>query len=161
MNSSLEIKMAGESDIGTVWRIVNIAFDEYRHSPVPSSALLETEEHVRQALNNGREHAIICYYGGQPAGTARFYLENGLYFRRLGVLPEFRGKGVTRAMIQWLEDYALTHGEKRIWCNTRSSVERNMSMYRNLGFSLIEDRIIERQGLKVGVATFSKDLSSG
>lgn len=158
MNQLLEFRMADDNDIGLVWRIVNTSFEEYRNSEAPSSALMETEDHVRQTLNNGRERAVICYYGGKPAAAVRFYIEDGLYFRRLGVLPEYRRKGISKALISWLEEYALKKGESRIWCYTRSSVERNMSLYRSLGFELLDNVQVERNGKHVGIATFSKNL---
>lgn len=154
----LEIREVGVEQADLVWKIVNASFEEYRNSEAPSSALMETVEHVRQALSNGREHALVCYLNGQPAGTVRFYVEEGLYFRRLGVLPDYRRKGVSRSLIMWLEKYARENGEHRIWCYTRASVPRNMAMYRKLGYSLIEEREVERHSTTVNVATFSKSL---
>lgn len=154
----INFRIAKPEDSELVWKIVNISFQEYRDSDAPSSALMETSEHVRQAMSNGRERAVICYYEGKAAGTARFYFENGLYFRRLGVLPEFRGHGLSKAIISWLESFARSSGASRIWCNTRSSVERNMKLYEGMGYSLEENRTVERKGFEVGVATFSKSL---
>jgi len=156
--NNLEFRIVEESEADLVWRIVNTSFEEYRNSEAPSSALLETVEHVKQALNNGREKAVVCYCDGRPAGTARFYSENGLYFRRLGVLPEFRRRGISKAIIGWLENYARSKGERRIWCNTRSSVDRNMYLYRSMGYELEGERTIQRNDSTVGVATFSKNL---
>lgn len=155
----LEIREAGLEQADLVWKIVSTSFEEYRNSEAPSSALLETVEHVKQALANGSEHAIICYFEGEPAGAVRFYMEEGLYFRRLGVLPGYRRKGISRALISWLEDHARKMGESRIWCYTRSSVERNMAMYRNMGYVLENERTVERNSYQVGVATFAKYLA--
>lgn len=154
-----DIRIVGVDHAELVWKIVNTSFEEYRESEAPSSALMETVEHVRQALSNGKEQAVVCYIGNRPAGTARFYFDNGLYFRRLGVLPDYRGRGISKAIISWLEKYAREHGESRIWCNTRSSVARNMALYRGMGYRLENERFIERNNHKVGVATFSKSIA--
>lgn len=154
----LDFRVVSEEEADVVWGIVNTSFEEYRNSEAPSSALLETVEQVRQALSNGREKAMICYYDNTPAGSVRFYIENGLYFRRLGVLPEFRRMGISKAIIRWLENYATSSGQARIWCNTRSSVKRNMHLYSSMGYILEEQRTVQRNNKTVGVATFSKCL---
>lgn len=158
-NSRISFRIASEDDSETIWGIIHGAFQEYRGDKAPLSAVYESPDHVRQALGNGREHGLICYYDGRPAGSVRFYSEEGLYFRRLGVLPEFRGLGISKAIISWLEEYARTNGESRIWCKTRTAVDRNMKLYSGMGFSLVLEENVERNGTEVGVATFSKNLN--
>lgn len=155
----IQIRIAEKGDASTLWKIVNESFEEYRNSEAPSSALLESESQVYEVLSKGFEQALICFYGSEPAGAVRFYIENGLYFRRLAVLPEFRGRGLSKAMIKWLESYAKNHGERKIWCRTRASVARNMHLYESLNYTISETMTVERNGKDVAVVTFQKELS--
>ncbi len=106
----------------------------------------------------GHEKGLICFVSGTPAGSVRFYSNDGLYFRRLAVLPEYRGRGLSKRMVMWLEEYASRNGEKRIWCNTRASIQRNMNLYISMGFKVIDQWFVERKGHDVLVATLSKSL---
>ncbi len=159
-DKEIEIRIVSEDQAEILWQIVQESFKEYMNTGAPSSALLESQGQVKDSLKKGREKAIICYLRGEPAGCARFYKENGIYFRRLAVLPKFRGMKLSRVILEWLESYAIGMGEKRIWCNTRSSVQRNMQLYTSQGYIVERNWSVQRNGIKVAIATLSKNLEN-
>ncbi|CAN7765697.1 GNAT family N-acetyltransferase [Paenibacillus sp. LjRoot153] len=51
---------------------------------------------------------------------------NSLYFYRLSVSPEARGKGIAKSILNWLEEYAKKHGKSEIVCRVRMSIPKNI-----------------------------------
>lgn len=158
-SGSVDVRIANANDTELVLRITKESFLEYSYTGVPSGALNETVSQIRESIENNEEHALLCYVNGTAVGTARFYREDGIYFRRLGVLPEFRGQGISKIIVSSIERYAKENGETRVWCRTRSDVERNMRLYLKLGFEIEEEKFIEKNGHKIKVATFSKRVA--
>ncbi|GGJ62104.1 hypothetical protein GCM10008982_08920 [Anoxybacillus voinovskiensis] len=104
-------------------------FEEYRHSDVPSSALFETVDGIKKALQTGEEKALLCFEHNVAIGTVRFTVgERDLYFFRLSVCPKARGK----SMLLWLENDAKEHGKLSLSCKVRSSILKNVPLYNSL-----------------------------
>src|SRR5688572_17248904 len=81
--------------------------------------VVATEESVRESLFGGRPsaEAAIARVNGDPAGFAvwfynysTFLSRPGLYLEDLFVLPECRGRGVGRALLQHLARVAVSRG---------------------------------------------------
>jgi GNAT superfamily N-acetyltransferase len=56
--------------------------------------------------------------------------------RGMATLPEHRGRGAGRAVLDALVHHAVTHGARRIWCNARTPAR---SLYERAGFSPASD----------------------
>jgi GNAT superfamily N-acetyltransferase len=107
--------------------------------------------------------AIIEDPQGRAVGSVRFRVdpEDGLYFFRLGVVPEARGQGVARALLCWLEARARDAACGRIWCQVRLGVARNVRLYRTSGFRLCQQHVVLRHHESVVTGTMEKHLSAG
>lgn len=111
------IRLATEKDAHLIHKIMLSVFEEYRNSDVPSGALNETVTSIEEALRDETEQALLYYKDGIPVGTVRFNMDgNSLYFFRLSVCPEARRRGIAKAMLSWLENYAKEQGITEIWC---------------------------------------------
>lgn len=121
------IRLADPDEAHLIHQITMAAFAEYEHDRVPSAALNETVEFIRERLEDGDEQALLCIQSGRPIGTVRFQMdEHSLSFFRLAACPKEQGKGRAKAMLAFLERYAKENGKKEIWCNVRRSVARNI-----------------------------------
>lgn len=110
-NMNLEIRLANEKETPIVHKLMLDAFEEYRFLEVPSSALNESLDTLLNALKNGSEKALLCFVDGEPLGSSRFTIKgDSLYFSRLSVTPHARGKGIAKAILLWLENYANENG---------------------------------------------------
>jgi len=134
---------------------------EYEHATPPSSALNETLESIEQAMKNG-EQAFIGYINEQPVAMVRFTLSTkGIYFFRLSVIPEKQGRGLAKALIEELEQFACTKGKMISECKVQMSVPRNIELYRSLGYVVTkEDKEENRNGFAISVATMEKQLTN-
>ena len=104
---NLQIKEAQESDVPLIFSFIK-ALAEYeclRHEVVA------TEDVLRESLFGRRQYAecLIAYQEHTPAGFALFFHnfstflgQPGLYLEDLYVRPQWRGKGIGRALLAQL-----------------------------------------------------------
>jgi GNAT superfamily N-acetyltransferase len=157
---NLMIRLAKEDEADLVHRVMMLAFEEYRHMDIPSSALNETVCSIQNSLKNGSEKALLCFDDGIPVGSVRFKTNNNsLYFSRLSVCPEARGRGIAKFLLKWLEDYAKEHGKSEVWCRVRMSVPQNIQLYSSIGYNVCkEEVVINPNGFPVKTVVMKKEI---
>ncbi|WP_027409132.1 GNAT family N-acetyltransferase [Anoxybacteroides tepidamans] len=157
----MTIRLAVKEEAPLIHEVMMAAFAEYREMDVPSSALEETVESIQQVLESGKEQALLYFDGKRPIGMVRFTLdETSLYFFRLSVRPDSRGKGIAKAMLRALEQYAKEHGCYEIRCSVRLSLTKNVRLYESMGYTILEERIVTAvNGSFVKTAEMQKQLS--
>ncbi|RBW67560.1 GNAT family N-acetyltransferase [Bacillus taeanensis] len=139
------IRLAGIEDEHLVHAVMMSAFEEYRHIDIPSSALSETASFVQELLTNNHEKALLYMNNDVPIGSARFKLnKHSIYFSRLSVCPEERGKGIAKSMLSWLEAYAQEYGKKEVCCRTRMSVPKNIKLYESVGYEICGEEVVTK-----------------
>ncbi|GAB2564768.1 GNAT family N-acetyltransferase [Gracilibacillus alcaliphilus] len=155
------IILAGLEDSQIIYDVTMMAYEEYRQEIPPSSALDETVEQMQTALADGQE-ALLLTYQQRPSAAVRFTVEEDyLYFSRLAVIPEVRGKGFAKAILHKLESYAETKNVTEIRCKVRASVPRNISLYQSLGYQIVSEEIMAKpNSVQLRVVTMSKQLAS-
>jgi ribosomal protein S18 acetylase RimI-like enzyme len=154
------IRLARADEADLVHRVMMLAFEEYRHIDIPSSALNETVCSIQSSLKNGTEKALLCFDDDVPLGSVRFKTDkNTLYFSRLSVCPEARGRGVAKSMLKWLEDYAKEHGKSEVWCRVRISVPQNIQLYKSAGYNVcMEEVVTNPNGFPVKTVVMKKEF---
>ncbi|MDI6871510.1 MAG: GNAT family N-acetyltransferase [Bacillota bacterium] len=165
MNSQgeVEIRLATPEEAPLVHSVTLDAFAEYRNLPTPSGALSESLEDVEGLMREGVEQAALCLVDGVAVGSVRFLRsKDGLYFKRLAVRPGFRRRGIARAIVGWLEEYARQNGESVVWCNVRAEIQQNVRLYASLGYEAYDERVVVRSdGARVPVVSMRKAVKPG
>jgi ribosomal protein S18 acetylase RimI-like enzyme len=154
------IRLANVEDAHLVHQIMMLAFEEYRNLDVPSSALNETVSSIEESLKNGSEKALLYFRDEVPLGSARFKMDDkSLYFFRLSVCPEARGKGIAKSMLAWLENFANENGKTKIWCRVRMSIPQNIQLYKSVGYIVSrEEVVINPNGFPVKTVVMEKEI---
>jgi GNAT superfamily N-acetyltransferase len=156
-NLTLEIRIADIDDAVSIHEVTLDAFEEYRDTFAPSSALQETVDSILAPMKEGRQKAAICLIDGTVVGAVRFCIDEGLYFSRLSVRRQYQGNGIAKAMLSWLEDYARTCGHNRLWCRVRKAVSRNVRLYQSLGYTVCkEETVVRTPDVQFQVLTMEK-----
>jgi len=157
MKPMIEIQKATAEDAAVITSLMHEAF---RQTVPPSSALLETVESVRRQMETGQEQAALATRQGRAVGMVRFQLQpEALYFFRLSVNPKEQGKGIGRALLTWLEQYAREQGKRAVACRVRMEIEKNVRLYLNAGFHITGQDIVERPNTpKIPTASMQKNL---
>lgn len=118
MKNELNIRFAGEQDVAVVLDFIK-ALAEYEKM---SAEVVATEELLREWIfEKGRAEALLAEVGGEAVGFALFFHNfstflgrAGIYLEDLFVLPEKRGKGYGKAILQRLAEIAAERGCGRL-----------------------------------------------
>jgi GNAT superfamily N-acetyltransferase len=83
---------------------------------------------------------VIARAGGVAigCGALRRRDESTIEVKRMYVVPEMRGRGVARQVLDHLENEARTMGAERLVLETGIYQEEAMGLYRAAGFSVVE-----------------------
>ncbi|WP_158630071.1 GNAT family N-acetyltransferase [Cohnella sp. AR92] len=141
----IEIREAAPGDAEVIHSLMMEAFEEFRKAVPPSSALNETAEGIREALESGKESAAILYEDNLPSAMIRYKLDgDAIYFFRLSVVPARRKRGLARMLVEWIEQKGRSKGMSRSTCMVRQTVHRNLVMYENMGYEVTGQELFVR-----------------
>lgn len=159
-NINIEIRLANEKETPIVHKLMLDAFEEYRVLEVPSSALNESLENLLITIRNDSVKLILCFVDGEPLGSSRFTIkDDSLFFSRLSVTPDARGKGIAKAILKWLEKYAKENGKIKMKCRVRSSISKNISLYEAMGYIVSKEEVVTNpNGYPVKTVVMEKNL---
>jgi GNAT superfamily N-acetyltransferase len=138
MAKLISTRPVSPADVPQILRFVRL-LAEYEHEP---EAVLATEEHIRAALFGAPPvaEALIAAVDGVDAGFALFFVNfstwtglPGLYLEDLFVLPEYRKRGLGRALLVHLAGIARERGYGRFEWAVLDWNEPAISFYRSLG----------------------------
>jgi ribosomal protein S18 acetylase RimI-like enzyme len=135
-----EFRMATEADAPVLAALIHAAFEEYRGQLVPaSSAHDETPAGIRKRSN--ASHAVLVTLETKPVGCVFYEVrEEYVYLSRLSVLPEARGRGLGRSMMEYVEARTRELNRTRVRLGVRVALEPLRAWYERLGYGPIEAR---------------------
>lgn len=144
MTDTITIRPAGSHDVGLILKFIR-DLAEYEHLEHEVTA---TEETLREALFGARAYAEVVFAcdAAGPVGFALFFHNfstflgrPGIYLEDLFVLPQARGKGVGRRLLQWLAATAVSRRCGRLEWAVLNWNEPSIRFYRNLGAVPLDD----------------------
>lgn len=138
---SIEIREAEIEEIDIVFRTMQESFMEYsgKLNP-PSGALSETTEHILNTFKQGGG-AVIAWNEITAVGSARYrFIDNYIYIGRVSVLQEFRGRGICKSILKFVENKAKARGIYESRVEVRLSIPENIEMYKKLKYEVIEQK---------------------
>lgn len=131
----IEIREATTSDTAILHRILIDSFRDLVLHP-PSSAHRETPESLAERLRKGV--ALLAYREGEPVGCVFVtYREDYAYIGRLGVLPEWRGRGTSGELMLAAEEAARRAGYEEARLEVRLVLESHLAWYARKGYATI------------------------
>ncbi|WEK55102.1 MAG: GNAT family N-acetyltransferase [Candidatus Cohnella colombiensis] len=153
------IREATADDADTIHALMLMAFEEYRASVPPSSALEETSDSIREALTSGAESAAIVYEDDLAVAMVRYQMTgDAIYFFRLSVVPNKRRRGYAKRLIKWLEHLGTSKGKDISRCKVRQNVQNNLVLYQDLGYEVVDQELVVRPTGTVKTLTMEKSL---
>ncbi len=146
---SLTIRPATVADVGTILEFIRelAAFERLEHEVVAS------ESGLREALFGARPDAevILAEMDSTPVGFALFFHNfstflgrRGLYLEDLFVQPEYRGRGIGRALLSRLAAIAVERGCGRFEWSVLRWNESAIILYEALGAKPQDDWTVYR-----------------
>jgi ribosomal protein S18 acetylase RimI-like enzyme len=135
MSDMVVVRAAIVSDAKDVAATIAAAFEQYRGKLKPESgAFRETAKGIAAELRKGAS-AIVAERNGKVVGCVMTKaLEGDLYFGRLAVLPEARGLGVARRLVEAVEADARRRGMPGVRLGVRVVLTDNQTLFASLGY---------------------------
>jgi ribosomal protein S18 acetylase RimI-like enzyme len=135
MSDTLVLRPATIADAASVAATIAAAFEQYRGKLKPESgAFRETAKGIAGELRRGAG-AIVAERNGRVVGCVMTkMLEGDLYFGRLAVLPEARGTGVAKRLIEAVEDDARRRGLPGVRLGVRVVLTANQKLFASMGY---------------------------
>ena len=132
----LQIRGVLDSEAELVCSLVRQSFEELRSRLSPPSGAHELTAHA-VLLNLRTGKGFLALWSDQPAGCVFCKQdEDSLYLFRLGVLPEFRRRGIAKSLIERVEEEAIGSRIPAVTLATRSSLIENIALYRSYGYGI-------------------------
>jgi GNAT superfamily N-acetyltransferase len=134
MIDPLQLRLARQDEAAAILAVVHRAFAQYDRALVPQSgAARETVETVTARL--ARENCVMALREERLVGCLFYeHLGDHLYFGRLAVLPEERGRGVARRLVGEVEAVALAAGIATVALDVRIALPGNAALFAALGY---------------------------
>ena len=135
MSNTLLLRAATATDAGAIAVTIAASFEQYRGKLEPESgAFRETAEGIAAEL--ARESgAIVAERNGRMIGCVMVKLiEDDLYFGRLSVVPEARGEGIARRLVEAVEDEARRRELAGVRLGVRVVLTENQQLFSSLGY---------------------------
>jgi GNAT superfamily N-acetyltransferase len=148
-HDAVRIEPATEADVPLILNLIR-ALAEYERM---SGEVVATEAHVRKSLfgSQPRAEAVLAYMGQEAVGFAlwfhnysTFLGRAGLYLEDLFVLPDWRGRGIGRALLAHLARIALERGCGRMEWSVLDWNEPAIGFYRGLGAQAMDQWTVYR-----------------
>lgn len=84
---------------------------------------------------------FVLYDGTSPVGAGRFRDLNGYgKIERICVLPEYRGKGAGKQIMEFIHEYAQSQHYKKLKLNAQ---EHAIPFYENIGYSVVSETFLD------------------
>ncbi|WNM23287.1 GNAT family N-acetyltransferase [Demequina capsici] len=134
----IELRIAPEAAAQAIG-VMHRAFDEYTAKGETSGAMLETPLTLALEIETGLGVAI-ARVDGRPVALAKHHDagDGSLYFGRLGVVPEARGRGIASTLVAALREAARAEGLQGLSCLVRAQEDDNIALYERLGMVIVE-----------------------
>ena len=147
--TDIQIQPATEADVPLILQLIK-ALAEYERL---GDQVTATEAMIRESFFGPAPHAqaVIARVSGDAVGFAiwfstysTFLSKPGLYLEDLFVLPEWRGKGIGRALLRHLARIAVERGCGRIEWSVLNWNETAIRFYRNIGARPMDEWTVYR-----------------
>lgn len=144
-----EIRHAEKKDVGLIRSLIR-DLAEYEKM---LDEMVATDEHLEKHLFGKKKfvEVVLGYYNDIPVGFALFFHnfstfvgKPGLYLEDLYIKPEYRGKGLGKALLAYLAKLAVERDCGRYeWCVLNWN-EPSLKFYKMLGARVMDEWVIHR-----------------
>jgi len=136
IDRALRVRRAGRSDATGIASVLRAAFAEYEslYTRAAFAATTPATDEIARRLGEGPtwiallHRTVVGTVSAVPRGEA-------LYVRSMAVVPEVRGRGVGRLLLEQVERYADERGFRCLDLSTTPFLTSAIALYERAGFS--------------------------
>jgi GNAT superfamily N-acetyltransferase len=139
-HATFQICLAEASDATAIASLLYNSFVEYQplYTPAAFSATTPGPTQIQGRLAEGPVW-VTCHQDRLVGTISAVPQDTGLHLRSMAVLPSARGYGVGRALLQHVEQFALTHSYRYLVLSTTPFLTQAIRLYEQFGFQPIPD----------------------
>jgi GNAT superfamily N-acetyltransferase len=151
METELEIRMADADDINTIGYLAQqiwpITYREIltRDQLEYMLRLIYSPEALKNQMNNQHQF-LIAELNEDPVGFASYSVldaQEGFFkLHKLYVLPEFHGKGLGKAILDFVAEEIVAQGATRLYLNMNRQ-NKARQFYEKYGFNIIKEEDVD------------------
>jgi len=134
-SSSILIRLAETRDVTAIRTCAHAAYQKYiaRMNQEPAPMIADFADQVSKgvvsvALNKDELVGYVVYYR----------VADSMHLENVAVLPSYKGQGIGKQLIQYVEDQAIAKGVDRVELYTNEMMHENLAMYPRLGYKETE-----------------------
>ncbi len=149
INDKLVIRETSSADIPLIFRLIRelADYEKLSHSVTADEQLLEKNLFGK----NKYAYVVIAEYEGKAAGQALYFYnfstfngKPGIYLEDLYVRPEYRNKGIGKALLNYLIELAKEENCGRVEWVVLDWNESAINFYKSLGAKPMDEWIVFR-----------------
>ena len=118
--------------------IISGVLAQYNLPWLPDSADKDAIEVEQYYFQKGGDFWVVENNQGKVVGSAAYYPikkgHNAVEIRKMYILPEVRGKGLGRYLLQQLEEVIKAQGYQEIWLETVTILVEAVQLYESSGY---------------------------
>ena len=144
MSEHLQIRPAQPSDVTTLINLIRALADYEQLTHLVTASENNLTEHLFG--EHPYAEAILADWDGITVGFALFFTnystfltQPGLYLEDLFVLPDYRQKGIGKALLGQVIDFAKQRGAGRVEWSVLDWNESAIAFYRRMGAEVLPD----------------------
>lgn len=104
---------------------------------------IQSEEAIREQIAEGYRY-FIAYYKGK--GIGYFSItdnreDNSLFLSKFYIDSDYRGRGIGRHCLSYIENIAMEKGLDRIWLTVNKYNMNSIKTYEKMGFKKVEELV--------------------
>jgi len=140
----VEVKAANE--VNAVAELANRIWNEY-YTPIIGKeqvdymlSKFQSSEAIQKQIEAGYRY-FLSLYDGKHAGYFAIQPDDSkgsMFLSKLYVDKEFRGRGIGKASVSYIEDICKNSGLHTIWLTVNKNNENSIKVYKKLGFIIVE-----------------------
>lgn len=139
----LQIRLAVDSDVPALRRLVNAAYSELADMGLNFTGTFQDEEETRERMMDN--DVYLLFLGDELIGTVSLevVMDEGekpvLYISQLAVAPAYKRRGLGRFLLGLAEDKAREKGIKLLRLDTAQPAEHLVTLYQSCGFVIVRE----------------------
>jgi putative acetyltransferase len=143
MEQSVQIRKIVETDNAALAKIIRSTLAEFGANHPGTVYYDETTDHLFEVFLQPRSFYFIATIDDAMVGGGGIYPtpglpENTCELVKMYLLPQARGKGIGRMIIEKCLDKAAESGYKNVYLETMPELEKAMSVYEKFGFEYLK-----------------------
>jgi putative acetyltransferase len=142
----VDIEPITSGDNEAICAIIKSVFEEHGINRPGTAYFDKSLHHLSEVFSIAKSNYFIARVDGKILGGAGIYPTDGLppdtcELVKMYLLPEARGKGAGKALIDQCVQFARQAGYTKIYLETMPELKKAVRIYENLGFELLPGAI--------------------